>query len=270
MRISRLIAGILAAMTIVVSANVLISNAEEVQVMSDEEINNFVFSNVNNMDSVDYYPEFSSYSTGYLSPTPHYMVTLGRKISACTMQFVFAPSAFVPTCTDNSRFSLNYSNLGLNVSQQANSQIRLGVYKYSGSVTGTYGSLTSPMKEFIKYRIYEDSSVVSSDNQLQLFTSASTVGDTTFETNDSSLILYKSIYSVGDVNKDGRINSNDSLMVSKYIAGLLVTDSSRTTDEQECDQLVFELAADVTHDGVIDTADVTLINKAILGIVTLS
>lgn len=73
----------------------------------------------------------------------------------------------------------------------------------------------------------------------------------------SSVPLKKCIFAKGDVDRNGIINSFDSLQVMKYSAGLL---QGNALDEE-----AFRLAADCNNDGQINSSDVELINKYILG-----
>lgn len=72
----------------------------------------------------------------------------------------------------------------------------------------------------------------------------------------------KCVYSLGDLDRDGDVDSTDSLLLTAYLDGIYFSGS-------HLNETAFRLAADTNADGVVDSSDLIKLNQFLLGMTTL-
>ena len=211
---------------------------------------------------------YSYHETNRKCPTPHYISATGRIARGSTVNFYFTTNAFSSDYASSSRFTLcdNFTAMGMTVSAPVtvDNQIKRVPVNLSGYVNaGAYS-------EIIRYKADYDSTVVTSEYDLFLYSSLDTSdGEDFFYTTNTSFRPEKIIYAMGDVNRDGYFNSTDTVLTQLYINGEITVDDGRE-EYEDADRLAFTLAADVNRDGVVTSSDINYMSRVLLGIDTFS
>ena len=211
------------------------------------------------------------YLDNVLAPTPHYIAAIGTGLYPGIVNFYFKYAKFASDYSSPSRFQLgpNMTNNSISVGSPAVVPSNSSLTRIPVTVTGsTYVGCNSAA---ITYKVASPAPNTSfgSEENLHLYTSSSANGDTKITSSNPNNKLTKCIYAMGDVDKNGHVNSTDSLCIQKRYLDLVDADPSRTANEQEIDLCAFDLAADVDHDYSVTLLDVALLNSYLLGNATL-
>ena len=231
---------------------------QELQDLQETLLNAVADSDSEKAEYVQYYKRVNN----AIAPTQHYLAVLNGSQKLSSNQSLQA-SFYLNTNvlngyddTTNYRYDENLLTFFTPSSSYATDTSR------QIKTTWNIKSAISANKVFMCYKLPETKVLidvaVTSEYILHCKTSEYDTPSDSIKTNKSGVLMAKCIYARGDVNRDGKVNADDSNLIMKYVAMLMV-ESNRTTSNY--DKLAFELAGDFKEDGGIDILDVIAINN---------
>lgn len=218
----------------------------------------------------------NDYAEDKISSTPHYIAIVNKKEissgqdgnASSTKGFqtylYLNTNVFKTTSFNNKNNYKSYSSLELSF-PSASSSTTTGPCRKEQQwrIMATIPAFSA----CTRYKIpQEELAKVSSEKQLHRYASASYSSPSNVIENNGNCSLTKCIYSLGDLDRDGRITAEDSLLATKKYQGIIGNASNRSAvTATSLEELAFNLAGDVTGDGDFGLFDIRDINDYVLG-----
>ncbi|MDE6707133.1 MAG: hypothetical protein K2K06_03745 [Oscillospiraceae bacterium] len=238
--------------------------------ISDQELQYLQETLINAVADSDSEPaEYVAYNkrvSNAIAPTQHYLAVLNGSKAISTNQTLqisfYLNSNVLDGYSDKSNYKydkslLTLSSIASSTATNSSRQIRTTWNPLDEIIT------IPANQAFMCYILPTTSTLVddkgiASEYTLDCKTSMNDSPSNSIVVNQSGISMVKCIYALGDVNRDGKVTTEDSGLVMKYIVKLMV-EANRSTSNY--DKLAFELAGDFKEDGGIDILDVIAINN---------
>ncbi len=217
------------------------------------------------MDSqTESYKSYTRYNDSNIAPTSHVLAFF----TTTNTYTCFIPMYLNQNIITNNPLTLsNYvaPESNANVTQVSEQENIAYTRKFHVKLTVSDPSYISANKIAFYYLIPGDLSTspnyVSSELELLKYTSQNYANDTINTITDVNALqgypLKKCVVARGDVNRDGIVDSDDSILIQKEIVGLMTGST--------LNKLAFRLAADCDGDGSVDILDVITLNSYLQG-----